>query len=225
MSKSKIILVISALFALMLIANVYAITGSIQGGRMIITAQTGESVERSIVVRNVNDADVDINLTVSGDLVDNVVLNEDAFTLEPDEEKRVYFTIEADEFGESETRINVKFTPSEGNGVILSAVITFVASGENVDNSGDVNNDNTEITDGNSSGDSLSFGVNSGTPEDERGSGLNLSPIILLSISTGILIIILILLIIYASKKKPRVDNVQKANKSDLKKGSRRTRE
>ena len=85
--------ILSLLLIVSLISNVSAITASIGSARMILYPSTGESVERSILVKNVNDVPVSINISVTGDLANYVKLNENNFRLEAGEERKVYFTI------------------------------------------------------------------------------------------------------------------------------------
>lgn len=119
MNKTILILI----FALLLTSSAYAITGSIGNARMIVTADRGESIERSVLVKNVNDVPLNISITVSGDLEKNVELDDKSFVLNANEDKKVYFTIYSDKDGMYTTKINVQFTPSSGNGVGLSSTI------------------------------------------------------------------------------------------------------
>ena len=114
----------------LLINSVYAITGTIGNAKMILRGEIGDTIERSILVRNVNDVKLNIKVFVTGDLAKNIELKEEEFELEPGEEKKVYFTIYADEPGTYESKINVQFTPEEGNGVGLSSTIILIAKGE-----------------------------------------------------------------------------------------------
>jgi hypothetical protein len=163
---------------------------------MVISANTGENVERSITVINKNDVPVTINMTTSGDLVKNLrIKDKTSFELNAGEEKKVYFTIKATEPGTTETRINILFIPAEGNGVGIPSVITFIASGENV------TSENTDSgTDGSSGFSSLFSGQAVNAEGNAPNFSLKLSPLILLGTLTAILTIIFIALIIYSRK-------------------------
>ncbi len=228
MRKQNITYALGIILALMIILNaahVSAITGSIGSARMTLRAEVGEEVERSILVRNVNDVAVNINVTASGDLAENVNLDEDNFDLEAGEEKKVYFTIEADEEGTTETRITIKFTPIEGgNGVVLSSVVNVIAAGEgSVDDSEEEDLNDTE------DGNDFNFGIGSSDDsdsidgEDRDATDLELSPLNMLMISTIVLIIILVILIVWASKKRNKRSTA--VNKTAVKKRSGRPSE
>ncbi len=100
------------------VASVSAITGSIGNARMILRVDEGDSIEKYILVKNINDVSVDVELFASGDLEDHITIRDSEFTLSPNSEKRAYFDIDVAKDGTTETKINVKFAPSEGgNGV------------------------------------------------------------------------------------------------------------
>ena len=120
---------ICLLFLVLIITGSFAsaITGSIGNARMILKPEKNEIVERSILVKNVNNISVDINLTVEGDLAEYVDLFEDYFRLGPGEEKKAGFTIKATESGTTETNINVLFDPIDNsNGVGLTSTIIVI---------------------------------------------------------------------------------------------------
>lgn len=141
------------LLELFLASSVFAITASIGNSRMVLRAAPNEIIERSILVRNVNSVPVTINFLSSGDLKDNIKLKEESFILQPGEEKKAYFTIKSDKEGSTETKINVRFTPEEGNGVGLSSTIIIIVSGtpsiektnsQNIDNKEELNEVNNK---------------------------------------------------------------------------------
>ena len=124
----RILPVLLLIVLLVSMVSVSAITGSIGNARMILHAEQGDTIEKSVLVKNVNDVAVDIELTASGDLADYVDIQDEKFTLRAGEEKKAYFTIEVKKAGTTETKINVKFTPQEGkNGVGLSSTIIIIA--------------------------------------------------------------------------------------------------
>lgn len=116
-----------------LAANVFALTAKIGNARMVLRGETGEKVEKFVNVINDNDVAVDIEIDASGALADYVDIKDNKFRLGPGEEKKAYFTIYAVQAGSTETKINVKFTPDEGNGVGFSSTVIFIAEGEDVE--------------------------------------------------------------------------------------------
>lgn len=191
--RSLIVLLIIGLFVFSLsFAAAQKITGSLQGARMVLSAAPGEKVERSILVSNRNEVSIMIGLKPSGDLADNLEIKGEAnFSLDPGEERKVYFTIEADEPGTTETKINVLFTPEEGNGVGLPAVIILVASGEA--------SEIEEIVEDESG---FSFNPSGNAVSDFDSEGGSVSPIAIALISTAVLAIVFVALVLYSRKKR-----------------------
>jgi len=111
------------------VGSVCAITGSIGNARMILRdVKTGDVIEKSILVKNVNEVPVDIELFASGDLADSIDIKDKSFRLGVGEEKKAYFTINVKKSGTTESKINVQFAPiDEGNGVGLSSTIIVIA--------------------------------------------------------------------------------------------------
>lgn len=87
--KSVVVLFLFLIVVFSFIGSVYAITGSIGNARMILRVDQGDKIERSILVKNVNDVSVDVELTADGDLVDDIDIKDDQFTLSPNEEKKL----------------------------------------------------------------------------------------------------------------------------------------
>ena len=209
MKKTGVILA-GLLMLTLLLANVLAITGSIGNARMVLNLQPGEEIEKYILIRNVNQEDLSINLTVSGDLEEYVTLKENNFEIKAGEEKKVYFTIVSPNPGTTETKINIVFIPKEGNGVGLSSTIIVVAEGEATEKNtskgilnwlirGKNNSSNETVENNNSiSGASVSIG------SIEIG---------LLS-TTIILAIFIILLVIYSKKVKNKKERETKPKKN-----------
>ena len=127
-SVSYIVNVLSFVVVLIFLSSsVFAITGSIGNARMILRAEQGDSIEKYILVKNVNNVSVNIELSASGDLEDYVDIKDSNFSLGPEEEKKAYFTIQAAKPGTTETKINVKFSPVDGkNGVGLSSTVIVI---------------------------------------------------------------------------------------------------
>ena len=114
-----------------LTASVYAITGSIGNARMILRVDTGDKIEKYILVKNVNNVSLDIELTKDGELSEDIEIKDEKFSLAPGEDKKAYFTINLREPGTTESKIYVKFSPQDkGNGVGLSSTIIVIAEGE-----------------------------------------------------------------------------------------------
>ncbi len=136
--KKTFVMIFSVFVFLLMLNHVLAITGSIGNARMILQVQTGEEIEKYVLVKNVNEVPVDINLSASGDLADSVNIKDKQFKLNAGEEKKAVFTIKANKPGTTETQINVAFTPEEGHGVGLSSTVIVVASGEEVTDNGGI---------------------------------------------------------------------------------------
>jgi len=171
-----------------------AITASIGNSRMVLRPAFGETLERSILVKNVNNVKVDIELSASGDLADSIKIEDDKFSLQPNQEKKAIFTIKASEKGTTESKIMVKFTPEEGNGVVLTSTIIIITSGTSVSNEEESEED---------SGVSVSPGLNEDTSQDND-SKIAFSPMMILGLSTLVLFIILFVLVLYTTKSKKK---------------------
>jgi hypothetical protein len=109
------------------------LTGSIGNARMVLRMKQGESIDKCILVKNVNPKDVTISLDVTGDLADAIVLQEKEFALAAKTDKNACFTLTAKKSGTTETKINIKFAPVDGgNGVGLSSTIIVIAEKKNI---------------------------------------------------------------------------------------------
>ncbi|MAG07483.1 hypothetical protein CMI46_01560 [Candidatus Pacearchaeota archaeon] len=195
MEKKKLSLVLAMFMFIFLISNVYAITGKIGNGKMIVTLEEGEVLDRTIRVINDNDISLNITLFAAGDLVDDIEIIDESFVLAVGEEKRARFKLEAKEIGNYESRINVQFAPVEGgSGVGLSATVITKIVGEG------------SIPDG------------SDIDDDEEGGSS--SSILILGMSSVLLVVVLGLLL-YSAKTKP----LKKVSKEDQEKKSVKRRE
>jgi Na+-transporting methylmalonyl-CoA/oxaloacetate decarboxylase gamma subunit len=113
---------------LILISSVYAITGSIGNAKMILRAETGDEIEKYVLVKNVNNVSVNIEVEASGNLSEWVEVKDEAFTLAPGTEKRAYFVIDVKEEGQTTGTIDIKFSPlDDGNGVGLMSTVIVIA--------------------------------------------------------------------------------------------------
>jgi flagellar basal body-associated protein FliL len=140
MNSKKIVAgLIIALIALSLIGFAYALTINVANARMILRANAGETISKTILVRNVNNISVEVESFASGDLKDTTIIKNPKFQLAPEEEGTINFTIKAEETGTTETKINIQFTPIEGStsaGVGFSSnVIVIAGEGDGTDNS------------------------------------------------------------------------------------------
>ena len=119
------------LIVLVSISLISATTGSIGNARMILRVTQGDNIEKSILVKNVNDVPIDIEIHVSGDLANDIELKEDSFRLKAGEDRQAFFTIKVRNGGTTESKINIAFRPEEGNSVGLSATIIVIAEENN----------------------------------------------------------------------------------------------
>lgn len=130
-NKQILSIVFSVVLLLSFVSSVYAITGSIGNAKMILRPEVGEEVRRSILVKNVNDVALDITLTASGELVNNIKIEDEEFRLEAGDERKAYFTIKSKNPGTFENKINVKFSPVDGgDGVGLISTVILIAEGD-----------------------------------------------------------------------------------------------
>lgn len=143
--------VVGVLFfvCLILIGSVSAITGSIGNARMILRAETGDVIEKYILVKNVNNVSVDVELSASGDLAEYIDVLDDSFRLEPESEKKAEFVVNVERPGTTEGTIDVKFTPIDGkNGVGLMSTVIVIAEKGSWFDWGDVDEEDKDEEDG-----------------------------------------------------------------------------
>jgi len=204
-------------------------TGSIGNARMILKVEQGDEIEKYILVKNVNEVNADIELFATGDLADYTKIREDKFSLQAGEDKKAYFTIKAEKAGTTETRINVKFTPSDGgNGVGLSSTVIVITekkegnwfsdlfknsdSSSNSDDSGDSgdsgDSDVRVSVGGDSSGDNSGI---TGNVLNERKSSPGLMKVAV--VLTFILLIAFVFLLVVAVKIRNHVNGRGERNK------------
>jgi hypothetical protein len=126
--RKAIYALLSLVLIIFLINSVFAITASIGNARMILRAKTGDIIEKTILVRNINDEPVRIQAKISGDLEKYITIKENNFTLVAGEEKDMPFTIKVAKEGTTETKINIQFSPlGKEGGVGLSSTIIVIA--------------------------------------------------------------------------------------------------
>lgn len=133
------------ILATLLVSSVYALTGSIGNARAIVNVEIKDepiTLERTVLVNNVNDEPVKIDLEAGGDIIDLTEIVDKEFTLQPDESKDARFKVTLRQPGTYQGKIYVRFSPLEkGTGVGLTSALIisvtgpgeeFVPSGENV---------------------------------------------------------------------------------------------
>ncbi len=193
MAKQPLQAIIGALCIVILsLTMVSAITATLGNSRMIIRAEQGEIIERSILVRNVNDVSVNIEMSPSGDLEKEVVIKEKSFVLEPGEEKKVVFTIKSRKAGTTETLVNVQFIPPVGNAVGLAAKVILITEG-GIDNPEDDSEDIDDVE-----------GETRESPLESMDSRIPSTIILLLSATILIMILFVLVLILARNKKQQK---------------------
>ncbi len=97
--------------------------------RIVLHASPGQTVQSSISVINDNDVPVTIDLTTSGVLANQLVLSQNNFILQPNEQKDLGFTIRAqNNISTTETLINVRFSAVGRDSVSLTSTIVVITS-------------------------------------------------------------------------------------------------
>ena len=154
MAMKKVIITLSVLLVIFIavismVSSVYAITASIGNARMVLRANVGDTIERAVLVKNVNNVTVKVSSFASGDLAQDMILKDANFTLEANQEKNIDFKVKIAKNGTTETKINIAFSPTDGKsgGVGLSSTIIVIAGGESADDSSAVNGDDGPIFD------------------------------------------------------------------------------
>ena len=203
MTKKIILCVLSLLMIIVFIGNVLAITGSIGNARMILRAETGDKIEKYILVKNVNDVASDVEVFASGDLEEYIDIKDNEFTLSPGGEKKAYFTIRVKKAGTTETKINVMFKPEQGNGVGLSSTVIVIAKDDGgwFDDDSDEDRKGTEVP--LTSQPSSDSGVNviTGKVASNGNPGNKKNPVDLILLLTAFIFLIFIAVVIFAFTK------------------------
>lgn len=217
--EKKNIFVIVLLSCVFLLSMASAITASIGNSRMILRGDVDEVFERSILVQNTNDETVTIDLSVEGDLEDNVKLDETSFSLQPGAEKKAYFTIFSDEEGTYTTNVNVQYTAQEGKGGVgLTSTIIIIAgdgsANRNEQGDGDeTNNDNSvdpddpvmDVADVENNNSRFSIGNLFGSSDSQESESQGQGRIIVLALIVIVLLIFLLRLLLQKPKSKKEV--------------------
>lgn len=201
--RNSVVFAIGILLIISFISHVEAqkFTASLGNSRMILNLEPGESIRKSVLVKNVNDVSVKIDIDVSGELAEQLKLDEKSFELAAGEEKKAYFTIKAsNKAGTSEAKINVRFTPEKGNGAGLFANIIVIVSENGV---GEDEITSEEIS-GNEEDTGFSFNPTGQNVALENTGVGKFSTTTLLLIATGILFVVFVALVVYVLKSKKR---------------------
>ena len=205
MNRGLVLSIFLIALIILFTANVLAVTANIGNARMVLRANVGDTIQKSIFVKNINNDSVIINVTATGDLEKNMKVLDSSFTLAPGEEKNARFTIEIKKSGAFENRVNIFFySPNEQKGVALSSnVIVMVNTGEDNENDTYIEPDGTEPDN---------------SILDNNGISFSPSPtMLLLSITGFILLIFFIVLIVYYFKSNKNTKENNTKNKDEEK--------
>jgi len=188
MEKIKVAGVLFFVF-LILIGFVSGITGSIGNARMILRAETGDTIDKYILVKNVNNISLDVELSASGDLAEYIDILDDSFRLEPESEKKAEFVINVERPGTTQGTIDVKFTPIDGkNGVgLMSTIIVIAEKGSWWDWGDDEEDASREVIDNRSQVTGITGGV----------VGVSDSGNIFMVVIVGMILILLVLIVVF----------------------------
>ncbi len=191
-----------------------AITGKIGNGKMILNAEVGDVIERSILVINDNDVVVNITVSASGGLEKDAKIIDKNFILQPGEEKKAEFTIKIKKPGTNTTRINVQFSPMNVNksGVGLSSQVITHAFGK-----GELpEEEETNSEEKSESEDKLTGSIVK--EEDSQSSKV----FIMMGVVSIVLLVVLVFLLSFLSKKKfgtkNKTDEINQADTDSKKK-------
>ena len=190
---------ICLVFLFLIMGSVSAVTGKIGNGRMVLSMETGDTIERYVNVISDNDEPVNISVFVTGDLKDEFNLDKTSFILEPNEEKKVYFLYKAKEPGTYETKINVQFsslTAKNGVGLASTVIINVYGEGSLPDDTDDSEGDLEDDTD--------SVNLISTTGSAIKDIGFGFKPIYILGISTMVLLAVFLVMLYFIYSKKMR---------------------
>lgn len=197
----KFNLIALVLVLILQLSFISSLTGSIGNARVVLYPEVGffgTTLERTILVKNVNDYSINVSVNVAEEYKDVIKIIDSEFTLEPGEEKDAAFEIRIKKAGDYEYKVNVLFAPQNGNGagVALSSTIIIHARGESNYDSDVIDNNNTYVI-------------------DDTNNNSNVSGAMIFAlITTGILILALIFLVVYASKiKRGKLKTIKRSKK------------
>lgn len=125
------------LFVLILASSALALTGKIGNPRVALYADVTPSkpafISKYLEVINDNDVAVNINMEVSENCTDIIKLGiQEGFTLQPDQSKKVPYTVKVTQPGFYECKINTYFKVQDdkGPGVALASAVVVIAKGK-----------------------------------------------------------------------------------------------
>ncbi len=202
-------ILICSVFAVIILSTEFAsaVTGSIGNAKMVLYPEVGFfgiNIEKYILVKNVNEIPLNISLKSGGDIIGMVKFDEEAFVLQPNEEKKAYFTIHVSEPGNYDGRIDVFFTPDnkEEAGVVLSSIIVIRAEdGGFIGSSGE---DDSELEDDEDI-EQEDLGTLSGNETNQtnnKGFAISKSTLVTLAgLSSTALLVALVVILFIASKR------------------------
>jgi len=207
--RMKLMLVVLMIFFVNL-SFVSAISGSMGNARMILYPEvngwTNTIIEKTIFTKNVNDVPIKVELKLGSEDSTFLEIVDSEFILQPGESKKANFLIKVKKEGRYEGKINVFFSPTEGNsaGVVLSSTIIVIAKkDQGYDEIEEEEDLNFSVT-----GNAIGIGEESSIKQ------INLLPLIL-TISTTLLIILLAGLIYWSEiKDKKQVEKNKKKGKN-----------
>ena len=140
----------SLLIILFLIPFVNGLIGSIGNAKAIVTVDLEKTnlLERTVLIKNVNNVSVTIKLEPSGDIENITEILDKEFSLNPNGEKNARFKVTIPKSGTYNGLINIFFKPVEGKGAgvalqsnwIIKAVNGAATNSENPS----VSNSNTD---------------------------------------------------------------------------------
>ena len=184
-----------------------AITGAMGNAKMVLYPEvngfTYTEIEKSLLIKNVNDEPINITLQVDDETGEFIELIDESFILEPKTERKAQFTVKVKEEGTYKGKINVLFSSlgEQKTGVGLSSEVIVVAK---KDQGSRVGGEDAGGASGTGEEDTGVIGDISGKNKISlTGSGLLIVSILVLSI-------ILVALIIVMSKKGKKGDRRRK---------------
>ena len=191
LNKRLIFILFSIVLIILFISTIFAaLTASIGNARMILRANVGETIQKTILVKNINSETINIEIGASGDLEKDIKILDSNFTLAPGEEKNARFTIKITKNGAFENKLNVKFfSTTEQKGVVLSSNIVVMVNGDSVD----INDTDTDVND---------TDTDNVVPSNNSKS----NPLMLLLTVTGIVLLIFFILLIIYSVKNNKIE-------------------
>lgn len=124
------------LFVILLVAAfANALLASIDKPRMVlyknVTPEEPLVFTESVIVNNNNDYPVDIKVEAMDDLIDLAEIEEDEFTMQPEEVKEVFYDVTIERPGNYKGDIVVKFSETDSNvGAALAQTVIILVQGE-----------------------------------------------------------------------------------------------